>query len=398
MRAYSSLTGILIEGETGHLRAVNTKSISARMTQLNMPSTKILALLAICTFGTTLHPAQAWAQGGGERSCANAAGTLDAALVRVAAERIDATLASVARSATALGDAYVRLARSPLTDGATSIEEWRARATTEKQATGYRSWPTSSSDPPAFQAPYPGYYTYQGTQLDQALVTDLERFQRFAPQLRTAFESFPFSWVYLTTANESMVIYPYLPLGHAIDNGTPTETPFYRAADFSARTVGWTPPYLDLAGAGLMITASYPVYDENALLGVMSRDITLKQLLENVLTRVKFNACARTLMVDANGLAIDATGTAYANEIDRVNTRAKAAVLHYRTSEGLARLGNPNAVKSDSETTNLIVEQVLASAGDREHSVRFQFQGQTILAAKVSSTGWWLILIRPADV
>ena len=72
-------------------------------------------------------------------------------------------------------------------------------------------------------------------------------------------------------------------MDQAVNNGTPTETPYYRAADFGSRAVGWTTPYLDLVGAGMMITASYPVYDSESLLGVMSHDITLKELASSVL-------------------------------------------------------------------------------------------------------------------
>jgi hypothetical protein len=64
------------------------------------------------------------------------------------------------------------------------------------------------------------------------------------------------------------MIYPYLPMDQAVKNDPPTEQVFYRAADFKRRAVGWTLPYLDLVGAGLMITASYPIYAEDKLLGV----------------------------------------------------------------------------------------------------------------------------------
>ena len=92
------------------------------------------------------------------------------------------------------------------------------------------------------------------------MLRQLNLFEQLVPTFRSAYESFPFSWVYLTTADEAMMIYPYLPLGQAVNNGIPTENGYYKAANFDARAVGWTPPYLDLVGAGMMITASYPVY------------------------------------------------------------------------------------------------------------------------------------------
>ena len=91
------------------------------------------------------------------------------------------------------------------------------------------------------------------------MLRQLDLFNRLVPTFRTVYESFPFSWVYMTTVDNAMMIYPYLPIDQAVNNGMPTETPYYRAADFESRAVGWTPPYLDLVGAGMMITASYPV-------------------------------------------------------------------------------------------------------------------------------------------
>jgi hypothetical protein len=79
------------------------------------------------------------------------------------------------------------------------------------------------------------------------------------------------------------MIYPYVPIEQAVNNAKPTETPYYKAADGARRAVGWTAPYLDLVGAGMMVTASFPIYRGDTLLGVMSRDITLQELADSVL-------------------------------------------------------------------------------------------------------------------
>jgi hypothetical protein len=48
-------------------------------------------------------------------------------------------------------------------------------------------------------------------------------FEQLAPTFRSAYESFPFSWVYLTTVDEAMIIYPYLPIEQAVNNSPPTD-------------------------------------------------------------------------------------------------------------------------------------------------------------------------------
>ena len=93
---------------------------------------------------------------------------------------------------------------------------------------------------------------------EQLRAVTLDLFEQLVPTFRVAYESFPFSWVYVTTVDEAMMIYPYLPIEQALNDGTPTQTVYYRAADFAHHAVGWTPPYLDLVGAGMMAVELLP--------------------------------------------------------------------------------------------------------------------------------------------
>jgi hypothetical protein len=327
--------------------------------------------------------------------CADSIAALETALVRLAADRIDGVLGAVADSTKALGGAYAGLAAED-DQAAPEREPWLARRATQGGTTGFRTWPTELGPPPPFQASYAGFYSYRGEALDDALLRQLSLFQRLVPTFRSAYESFPFSWVYLTTADEAMMIYPYLPLEQAVNNGTPTENGYYKAADFDQRAVGWTPPYLDLVGAGMMITASYPVYAGDRLLGVSSRDITLKELARSVLSHLTDATGRSAVLIDPNGLAIDATDPALAAEIDQVNSEAGAAVLYFRTADGIKRLGTKDAVASQSAEVSSAVESLLSRAertGDA--SVRVDVNGRRLLAARVERTGWLVILMEP---
>lgn len=329
-----------------------------------------------------------------DERCIDALAVVEDAMVRLAADRIDSTFDAVAASTRALGDAYRRLASARGEQETSDRERWLARRTTQGNTTGLRTWPADLKAPPSFQAAYPGFYSYNGAKLDDQVLRQLNLFEQLVPTFRAAYESFPFSWVYVTTVDDAMMIYPYLPIEQAINDRIPTQTTYYRAADFAHHAVGWTPPYLDLVGAGMMITASYPVYEGDSLLGVVSRDITLKQLAKSVLSHLTSANGSVALIVDSDGLAIDASDPALAAEIDRVNAKAGAAVLYYRSGDGMETITNRDAVASSSAETNALVEQVLAKSGGGD-TLRLELDGRRVLAAPIERTAWLLVLIRP---
>lgn len=320
---------------------------------------------------------------------------LEDAVIRLAADRIDATLGAVADSTVALGHAYARAAASHAGAVPADSDRWLAESNTQGHTTGFRTWPADLAEPPGFQAPYPAFYSYRGEKPSTTVLQQFDLFEELALTFRTAYESFPFSWVYVTTAQEAMMIYPYVPIDEAVKNDRPIDTPYYQAANLADRQVGWTAPYLDLVGAGMMVTASYPVYQGESLLGVTSRDITLDQLTDSVLRHLTVGG-GTALIVDADGLAIDATDRTLADEIDKANVAAGSAVLYFRTEASLEALDVPNAQASTSPATNAIVEQVLREAKrGRNDVIRLEVDDQQVLASKIAHTGWLVMLTLP---
>lgn len=355
--------------------------------------TRIPALFVRFGVAAFLLPTLSHAVSMSDQGCAEASSVLEYTIVGGAADRIGAILGAVADSTRALGNTYGRLAAAQDRRTPPDSERWLALRTTQGNTTGLRTWPSDRKSPPAFQAPYPSFYSYEGATLSGAVLRQLDLFERLVPTFRSAYESFPFSWVYVTTADEAMMIYPYVPIAEAVNDGTPTDTTYYKAADFAKRAVGWTAPYLDLVGAGMMVTASYPIYEGDRLLGVMSRDITLKQLTSAVLSRLTGDGSS-ALIVDRDGLAVDATEPKLADEMARVNAKAGAAVLYYRTVQGMKKVGAKGAVASEAASIDALVEQVLAKASDGD-TLRLDLDGQRVLAAPITHTGWLLVLIRP---
>ncbi|WP_116132478.1 cache domain-containing protein [Tropicimonas sp. IMCC34043] len=310
--------------------------------------------------------------------------------VRLAAGWIDATLRDVAASAEAVGLEFAAALTAAPAVGDDAFAAWTDRSQALGDTTGFRTWPAGAAEP-ASGAPFAGIYSYDGAPVTVERVAGIAALDRLVPVLRAAYRSLGYSWVYLTTADELMAIYPYVPLAEAVNNGTPTRTPFYTAADVAGRAVGWTAPYLDLVGAGMMITASYPAFDGDTLLGVASRDVTLDELAQGVLGRLAESGGATALLIDGTGLAIGASDPGMAAEIDRVNTAAGAAVLYYRTSANLQ--GIAGATASAEDWANAAVDRVLAGASPAD-AVSIESAGQRVLAAQVPSTGWYVVLVE----
>lgn len=316
---------------------------------------------------------------------------------------LDVTLDQVAQSIKALARACVSTyeATSPMDAGET--DHWMKQALENGKTLSFQPVPMGSREPP-FQAPVPAYLFYNGRRITPDVTRELKTFVTLAPLFKAAYETFRYSWVYMTTVNEAFLIYPYLPLNEAVNNLPPTEKDFYKAADFDGRTFGWERPYLDLAGAGMMVTVSYPVYNQGKLLGVISRDITLTQLSNDLLKPVTGRSQNMIcLIMDREGLAIAASTPEAAGEIDRINSGAGKAVLYYRTAETLNSLSNPDKASSCNALLTAAGEAATAcgkkypSRGAWPLNVKTDQGTYRAAAAKIPATGWLILVIdRPS--
>ena len=311
---------------------------------------------------------------------------------------LELTLEHVSESIKALADEYTRIYDTTPPMDEAEKDLWMKQALEKGKTVSFR--PFSSGPEPAYQAPVPAYLFYNGRNITSNVTRELKSFVSLVPLFKAAYRTFHYSWVYMTTVDEAFLIYPYLPLNKAVNNLPPTKQDFYKAADFAGRSFGWERPYLDLAGAGMMVTVSYPVYASEKLLGVISRDITLTQLSRRLLKPIAGQSGNLiSIIMDKEGLAIAVSRAAATEEIDRVNTRAGSAILYYRTSPGLKSLGNQKAVSSSNGLFNEAGDNALAwtekdpHAGIRHLKVKV---GQTMhkaAAARIPATGWLLTTI-----
>jgi len=362
----------------------------------------IVLLLAGHTAGAGTCPLPERGAPPAEENVERAAGpertSLEETITLQITQSIDLVLEHLSASIRALGEEYVRLYLSASPMGPAERSQWLDRSRTENETTVFLALP-SAPEPP-YQAPLPGYFVYGPPESRPGIWRELEVLSALAPSFKITHDTFDYSWVYLTTVNEVMTIYPYLTSSEAAHNHLPTEQVFFRAADFENRTFGWTKPYLDLVGAGMMVTVSYPLYHDNDLLGVVSRDITLNQLSTQVLTPVSEDPRDLvSIIVDRDGLAIASSDVADMKEIDTVNSRARSAVLHYRTEDGAEHIRSGKAVRSSSELNNRACEGVLArvrekpDAGLWQSAVSLGRVSFDVTAAQVAGTGWLVVTL-----
>ena len=318
------------------------------------------------------------------------------------AQSIDLILENVSASIKALGEEYTKAYKNTSPFDQEIEREWMDRSTREKETRIFRPYISASSPAPAYQSPFPSYLYYGGEKIDPEIWHQLNALSAVAPSFKVACDTFDYSWVYLTTIDETMLIYPYLTLKEAINNHYPTEQIFYLAADFNNRTFGWTKPYLDLVGAGMMVTVSYPVYIEDKLLGVVSRDITLSQLSSLALRPISgYAGNMISIIIDSDGLAIANSQAAAMKKIDEVNDMAHAAVLYYRTEEGLASAESKKATSSSSSLFNSACEKVLSLASKDPQGMIWHFtsrdkqQEYDVTATRIASTGWLALTLAP---
>jgi methyl-accepting chemotaxis protein len=115
-------------------------------------------------------------------------------------------------------------------------------------------------------------------------------------------------WVYLTTDTGMMRLYPWASNDHYPDDWDPRQIIFYTVAEPANNPeldTQWTPPYVDFAGAGWMVTVSTPILNqEQQFMGVMSHDITIQSLKEVALNINVLNGVGYGFLIDQEGNVI----------------------------------------------------------------------------------------------
>jgi len=105
------------------------------------------------------------------------------------------------------------------------------------------------------------------------------------------------------------------------------------------RIPGWTPPYQDPAGMGLLVTNSIPVYDQRGTFrGVMGADVQLARIAERV-ANMQVGQSGFAFLIDSEGRIIAMTDAGYAFfDLQREETPVNETPQQVVTGRGPAEL------------------------------------------------------------
>jgi HAMP domain-containing protein len=188
-------------------------------------------------------------------------------------------------------------------------------------------------------------------------------------------------WIYLTTPDGMMRLFPWASNDHYPDNWDPREIIFYDVAapeNNSTLQPQWTPPYVDFAGAGWMVTASVPILaDEGTFMGVMSHDVTIESLKQIALEISVLDGIGSGFLIDNEGKVI--AHPAYQDESAVEGTQEDVNLLHV-----------------GSDDYKALVQQMVD--GQQGLGYYMDESGQSLLVyASVPNTGWSLGISIPRE-
>lgn len=188
-------------------------------------------------------------------------------------------------------------------------------------------------------------------------------------------------WIYMTTPEGMMRLYPWASNDHYPDSWDPREIVFYTVAapeNNPKLEPRWTLPYVDFTGAGWMVTASVPMVDSSGeFIGVMSHDVTIESLKQIALEIAVVN--------EGYGFLIDNEGKVIAHP-DYQDVDASKG-----TQEEVSLL-----TESSGYYRTLILRMVNGQEGLGYYSDE---TGESLLVyAPVPSTGWGLGISIPREI
>ena len=312
----------------------------------------------------------------------------------ISALKVQDLFKNVANSTKTLADQYMKIYESTASMNKAEKSAWMKKLQKTTKTASFKIYEKEME----LKDPYTSILFFNDFNFTDDSMREFQAGLQLREIMKNMHNTFNFSWVYFTSINDMMIIYPYLPYKMSDDVYKPTQQHFYLAADFQNKTFGWEEPYVDLAGDGMMITVSYPLYKGESLLGVASRDITLDQLSSSLLKNTLIYNGTIAYIVDKSGKAISNTDEKRQTEINEVNKKDYRAILYYRNQEELKKIKKEGIINSTFSDMNEISDEVLKRYDDSESSISFSLEGKEryeIFAARVPITGWYIISVIP---
>lgn len=243
------------------------------------------------------------------------------------------------------------------------------------------------------------------TGFNNEVIYSLEAAKNIKELISGIYENYKYSFVYITTFNDIVHIYPSVSLKYEKYASNATAQHWYKAADFQNKTYGWEEPYNDLGGMGQMVTVSYPFYDkEENLKGVVSHDITIQQILNRFMKNIELYDNSTIILVSKTGKAISTNNQKYNDEIELKNKDSYKGILYYSSNNKFEELKNLNKNIINSEYTELndLTTKALNNLKDK-NSYNFEYTKQLndnketfqVVSSRIPTTDWVIIHAVP---
>lgn len=325
-------------------------------------------------------------------------------MTRMVAQQVDEELNKVAFTTKIISDAYMRAYNNLPEQSQGQVDNRLAQM--HRTDTSWAFYHDGDNRPETpFQSPTLTSFVDRNTRFDHDVARQIEAAEEVKHLIRGIYENYRYSWVYISTEQDLVHIYPSVSLEYSSASTAPTTKHWYEAADFDNRTFGWEEPYSDLAGEGQMVTVSYPFYDlQDQLKGVTSHDIKIQQLLDTFLKDIELYDNSTIIVTSRYGKAISTNQQAYNDEIEAKNKDSYRGVLYYLSEQGLAqqKQDNPDFIRSDFPELNQLSSAVMGRMADQlDLSFELDVIGgkghelYQVSAVQIPATGWTIINAVP---
>lgn len=224
-------------------------------------------------------------------------------------------------------------------------------------------------------------YWNNDTPLTDEAARQIAQTETLDPLFRSVAHTNPdLQWIYMTTTEGMMRLYPWASNDHYPDDWDPREIIFYTVAapeNNPSMQTAWTPAYVDFAGAGWMVTVSSPILDaEGEFVGIMSQDITIEALQNMALTINILDGAGYGFLIDKDG-----------------NIIAHPDYQDVEASEGTQE--TENLLTSGSPQFQALVQKMIAGESGLGHYIDESSNDQFLVYAPIPSIGWSLGIIVP---
>ncbi|PYE51168.1 PAS domain S-box-containing protein [Deinococcus yavapaiensis KR-236] len=193
--------------------------------------------------------------------------------------------------------------------------------------------------------------------------------------------------LYFTNAQSMTRYYPPLGLHRVLppDLDIAHQAPFMnvRPERDPARLLVWSPPYLDDAGHGLLVTASAPLYKDGVFRGMIAVDVSLNRLTTR-LRGLNPTRGGSAMLLDRKGRVLAAPEGALTLLLGRTPPKAPRELLRL-------------SLVNDAESALRDLKDTFARGGLGARVIDAHGSSLVVTFAPLPTLGWTLVLVSPLE-